>query len=338
MKISVIMLTYNRECFVAKAIESVLSQSFHDFEFIIVDNGSSDSSGILADRYASQDDRIRVFHRERGTIGSGRNTGLAAAKGEYIAFVDDDDWCEPDYLEFLFSLAVHYQADISICGAYREEGNQVSLTGMADEILIMNAEESIIQLMRRKRYNTGFPTKLISRHLFETHPFSETSKYDDISLMYKILADAEKVVSYGIPKYHVRRHKGNNSSATAKDFLITPDYLDAYRRAYRERTIWLCKKFPDNQAFWWYFDNSFLISMVNKIITSQLADCQEHLEGMSQELYSRGTEFICSPYIMDFEKKWMYEYILAPVTIREKTAGMYGREQAPESCAACQVY
>ena len=77
--ISVIMLTYNRESFVSHAIESILAQTYRDFEFIVVDNGSTDSSGQIADEYAARDSRIRVLHRDRGNIGAGRNTELDAA-------------------------------------------------------------------------------------------------------------------------------------------------------------------------------------------------------------------------------------------------------------------
>ena len=80
--ISVIMLTYNRERLVPRAIESILNQTYQDFEFLIVDNGSTDKSGKIADTYARQDTRIRVIHRERGNIGAGRNTGLDTARGE----------------------------------------------------------------------------------------------------------------------------------------------------------------------------------------------------------------------------------------------------------------
>ena len=112
--ISVLMLTYNREELVSWAIESILNQTYQNFEFIIVNNGSSDKSGIIAEEYAAQDDRVRVIHRERGNIGAGRNTGLDAARGEYIAFLDDDDWVEPDFLEFLLGLAQDSQADVGI--------------------------------------------------------------------------------------------------------------------------------------------------------------------------------------------------------------------------------
>lgn len=310
IKISVIMLTYNREAMIVSAIKSVILQTFKNFEFIIVDNGSSDNSGILADVYTAIDNRIRVIHRERGTIGSGRNTGLHMAKGEYVTFIDDDDWCEPDYLEFLYDLAIINQAEVSICGAYKEENGQILSVGSRDKTLCMNAEEAIIQLMWRKHYNTGFPTKLIKKELFHDAYFAETGKYEDISLMYRILAKAHKVIYYGQPKYHVYRHDGNNSSATTKDCFITPEYLAAYRTAYRNRTLWLCEKFPNKCDYWWYFDWSFQLSMISKIISNNLTNCDSHLQEMKRELKNSYLDFIHNSNIQDFERNKMELYIL----------------------------
>lgn len=125
--ISVIMLTYNREKLVSRAIESILDQTEKNFEFIIVDNGSTDSSGKIADDYAKKDKRIKVIHRKKGNIGAGRNTGLDASIGEYVTFIDDDDYAEPDFLEFLYKLSMESNADVSICGAtdkvFDEKGN-----------------------------------------------------------------------------------------------------------------------------------------------------------------------------------------------------------------------
>lgn len=305
LKVSVIMLTYNREKLVAKAIESIQEQDFSDYEFIIVDNGSTDRSGKIADQYAQFDERIQVIHRGRGTIGSGRNTGLDAAQGKYITFIDDDDWCEPDFLSFLYDLAEGQEADVSICGAMKEENDSLSPIGVADDIFVMDAEESLVELLKRRRYNTGFPTKFIARRLFQDIRFEEDGRYDDISLMYKVLANANSVVSYGLPKYHVRRHEGNNSLATTQDSLISPEYLSIYRKAYRDRTCWLCDRFPHRQELWWYFDWSFQISMVHKIVSNGLVDCQKHLQEMGLELKEHGEAFLKSPYIMDFEKQWM---------------------------------
>lgn len=309
IKISVIMLTYNREALIGRAIESILKQTFTEFEFIIVDNGSTDHSGKIADQYAEKDSRIHVIHRERGNIGSGRNTGLDAAKGTYIAFIDDDDWCDPDFLEYLYQLAEENRADVSICGASKEDHGVVVPAGVFDELLIMNAKEAVITMMWRKRYNTGFPTKLIKRALFDKNRFAETGQYDDISLMYKILAQSERTAAHGLPKYHVYRHEGNNSSATTKDNLITPEYLESYRTAYRERTEWLCDYFPEEKEYWWYFDWSFQISMVNKIESNRIENCEKHLYEMKQELKEHKEEFLNSPHLLEFEKKWMEEYI-----------------------------
>ncbi len=308
--ISVIMLTYNREKFVGRAIESILAQTFTDFEFIIIDNGSNDQSGKIADEYAAKDSRIKVLHRERGNIGSGRNAGLEEALGEYIAFVDDDDECEPDYLSFLYNLVINHHADISICSALKEENGQITTVGVAHDLVVMNNEESIITLMWRKLYNTGFPTKLISARTFQEIRFANTGQYDDISILYKVLAEADTVVYHGIPKYKVYRHENNNSYATTKDGVISPSYLEAYRKAYRERTEWLCKRFPSNTDYWWYFDFSFQISMVNKIMSNSLTDCEIHLKEMRCELAKHYNEFMNSIYSLDLEKAWMEKYII----------------------------
>jgi glycosyltransferase involved in cell wall biosynthesis len=309
--ISVIMLTYNRETLVSRAIESVSAQTFRDFEFIIVDNGSTDHSGAIANEYAAKDERIRVIHRARGNIGSGRNAGLDAARGEWVAFVDDDDWCDPDFLEFLYNLAVENEADISVCGADKEENGNTSPVGIPEKV-VLTPEDAIVELMWRKRYHNGFPTKLFKRSVFDGLRFPVEGRYDDIYLMYKVIAKANKIVSYGLPKYHVLRHSDNNSDLTTKDGLITIQYLDDYRAAYRERTERLVTRFPNKSAMWWYFDWSFQISMVNKIISNNLSDCQAHMAEMLYDLQVHYDEFYDCLWILDFEREWVRKYVEHP--------------------------
>lgn len=298
--ISVIMLTYNREELVSRAIKSILTQTYRDFEFIIVDNGSTDRSGQIADAYSANDNRIRVIHRERGNIGAGRNTGLDAARGEYIAFIDDDDWAEPDFLDFLLKLLEENQADISICGAADK---------IFDEKMIMTAEEALIELMWRKRYNMAFPTKLFCRELMEHLRFPEDGYYDDIALMYKLLAGAKRVAYHGLPKYTFYRHLGNNSAWTTNHGLLNSETLSEYLVAYRTRTEWLSGLFPNSAPVWRYFEWSFMISMLEKINRLNLTDCEEQRIAMEEELYRHQSEFLGSHEVLDFEKKWMAQYI-----------------------------
>lgn len=299
-KVSVIMLTYNREKMVSTMIECILAQTFRDFEFIIIDNGSTDRSGEIAEQYAKQDSRIRVIHRQCGNIGSGRNVGISTSRGEYIAFVDDDDICDKDFLEFLYKLIENNSADISICGANWSNFNEKCL---------MNAEQAMETLLWRRKYNVAFPTKMFRRKLFDGNLFLEEGKYDDIYLMPRIIAEANKVVYHGISKYNFIRHETNNSAWTQKHELLDAYTLKEYLKVYDERTKWLCGKFPESTDKWHYFNWSFMISMVEKIGRLKLTDCLEIQEKMISVLKIHYKVFYDCPWISEKEKEWMNMYI-----------------------------
>jgi glycosyltransferase involved in cell wall biosynthesis len=298
--VSVIMLTYNREKIVPHMIECILAQTMTDFEFIIVNNGSSDGSGAVADSYAEKDSRIRVIHKGKGNIGSGRNAGLDIATGEFVAFVDDDDYCDPDFLEFLLSLAKRHNADIAICGSYGK---------VTPEETVMDAQGAVITLLWRKKYNVQFPTKMIKRDLMNRFRFSETDNYDDIGLTPIVLAESEKVAFYGQPKYTFNRHDGNNSAWTTDHSLINRDILTEYLRIFKARTVYLSKKFPENAPYWRYFRYSFMISMLEKIIRFSFEDCYAIREDLEAELSAVKDEFLSCPWVLDFEKEWAEKYL-----------------------------
>lgn len=300
-KISVIMLTYNRENLVENCIKSVLNQTFENFEYIIIDNGSTDKSGEIADKYAKIDSRIKVVHTPANSIGKGRNIGLDTATGEYIAFVDDDDTVNSGMLQFLYDLSINNEADISICGSNLKNCN---------EKFVMSPEESLIKLFDRQYYNVAFPGKLIKRELFKENCFLEESKFDDIYLMPKIVATANKVVYHGLNYYHFNRHDNNNSAWTTNYQLLTSEILNEYLEVYRLRTEWLIKDFPINADAWRYFEWSFMISMVDKIEKNNITSCRNELEYLKNELMNHFNEFSNSLYIKEFEKEYLKQYIM----------------------------
>lgn len=306
--ISVIMLVYNREKYVARAIESILNQTFKNFEFIIVDNGSSDASGKICAEFTT-DNRVKLIHRSRGNIGSGRNTGLDCASGKYILFVDDDDVAEPDLLEFLFDLVTTHDGDIALCGSYRNENDQVSLNCVFDDLKIMDAEEGVIELLNRKNYNAALPTKLIKRELFKPFRFCESGSYDDITFTYKIFASAKRIVGHGKPKYTFYRHTSNNSSFTTNDRLLSPAQLNEYFKAFSERSTYLAKHLPNLEHFGKYSEWSYLISMCNKIVRNKLYSCFEQYQYIYEELSDHYKAFYNSEYTKPFEREWMNLYI-----------------------------
>lgn len=278
--ISVIMLTYNREKFVSRAIESVLAQTHPDFEFIIVDNGSTDQSGKIADEYAVKDPRIRVIHRERGNIGAGRNTGLDAARGEYITFIDDDDYLEPDYLRRLYQSAAEHNADIAVCGSWREIDGVRQPKYVFDGVFDYSGEDAVCEMLKREKFNSGTPTKLIAKKIFSDLRYSCNSKYDDIEMTYKLLAQAEKVTVSGVPLYICTRHDKNNSAGTVRGEAVPTGQIEAYLTAFRERTQWLTERFPDKADFWLYTELSYALSMYENTkeikIREQLSNVLRH--------------------------------------------------------------
>lgn len=115
-EISIIVPVYNVEKYLSQCIESIKSQTFEDWELILVDDGSPDNSGIICDEYAKTDRRIKVVHQENGGVSTARNLGLENAKGEYISFIDSDDYIAPEFLKVMLDKLLTHNADMVRCG------------------------------------------------------------------------------------------------------------------------------------------------------------------------------------------------------------------------------
>ena len=122
-KISIIVPVYKVEPYIHKCIDSILNQTFKEFELILVDDGSPDNCGNICDEYAKKDNRVRVIHKENGGISSARNIGLDVSNGEYIGFVDSDDYIKLDMYERLYNSCKVNNADISIIGTIEVDEN-----------------------------------------------------------------------------------------------------------------------------------------------------------------------------------------------------------------------
>ena len=120
VKISIIMPVYKVEEYVGKAIESIIAQTFSDWEFLIVDDGTPDKSGEICDEYAKKDSRIKVFHTENGGAPAARNYAIDRAKGKYFYFMDSDDWAEPEMLSDMYALAERDNAQLVVAGFFIE--------------------------------------------------------------------------------------------------------------------------------------------------------------------------------------------------------------------------
>lgn len=308
--ISVIMLAYNREQYIKNMIEDILNQTYKNFEFIIVDNGSMDHSAEIADHYAAQDQRISVIRLESPkSIGYARNLGLRKSRGEYVAYVDDDDRVKPDFLEFLFNLIEENDADMAMCGAAQGDGKSKEPQCLFEEKKILTGEEALRLFLERKYIRANTPTKLYKREILEKFPFEEKYRNEDIHTQYKYLLSAKKVAIHGLDKYYFTLHDSNVSAFVSDAGRWNAQTMKDYLEAFHNRTEYIEQNAPDTYAIALYSEWSFMISMIEKIDKFNLTDCAEIGRELIQILKRHKEQFINMPETKDFEKEWIERYL-----------------------------
>jgi len=304
-KISVVLVTYNRANYLPRALESVLSQTFSNFEVILVNNGSTDNTAELCESYEKKDRRIKLINiPENRGASRGRNIAIDHASCEYITIVDDDDYCDDKMLEHLVNLAAEYNADISICGSYNDFGDRLEPYFIFDELLILNKVEALDELLKREKYNVAPPTKLFRKSLFKGIKFPEGVLVDDIHVIYKVFSNADTVVAQGKPLYYFTKH-GGNMTAFIQSNKLTPDLLDEYISMYRERTKYLSEKVPEITERARYSEWSYMISMCEKIVKYRCDGCEKQYAYMIKTLRENYGEIWNSPFTTEKEKEYL---------------------------------
>lgn len=304
MRISVIMITHNREELVRKMIEDVVGQTFNDYEFIVIDNCSFDRSGEIADEYAAKYPFVRVIHLEEDiSIGAARNVGVFAAEGEYIAFVDDDDRIINDYLETLYNLTENGKYDISACGATEYRNGKEKKFIQIDKSEVLTNKDAVYELLKRRKIRSMSPAKLIRRELFRRYPFREDVVHDDTHVIYKYLADANGVSIDKVPKYQVIRHNDNISSFLDQKKGVTKAFIEEYYMAYMDRKKYLEEKFPDMKEYLVYNVASYMISMCDKISKYCIPDCDGIYRQMVCYLTDKNNYKLISKYASEAETR-----------------------------------
>ena len=139
-KVSIIVPIYNAQKTIARCIESILNQDYTDFELLLIDDGSKDDSGNICDFYAGQDERVRVIHKENGGVSVARNLALEEAEGEYLQFLDADDWITPNATRLLVESMEQNQCDMAIADFYRVIGERLSHKGSIEADGVLSRE------------------------------------------------------------------------------------------------------------------------------------------------------------------------------------------------------
>lgn len=217
--VSVIVPVYNVEAYLGRCVDSILAQTYGNLEVILVDDGAKDRSGVICDEYAARDSRVKVIHKENGGLSSARNAGIDAARGDYLEFVDSDDWIEPDAVESMLSLALEHKTELAVAGRYDVKATtgrkKVGLCPPKTEVI--SGEEMVSRIFRWDNCDSSACDKLYARRLFREIRFPYGVVCEDVPIMYKIVLDAGRVALLSKPVYNYFHRSGSLSFTSVSE-------------------------------------------------------------------------------------------------------------------------
>ncbi|MBQ8218051.1 MAG: glycosyltransferase family 2 protein [Oscillospiraceae bacterium] len=204
--ISVIVPVYNVAPYLPRCIDSILAQSFGDFELLLIDDGSTDASGAICDEYARKDKRIKVFHIENAGVSYARNYGMERARGDYIGFIDSDDYVGTDYLKILFEMMQGENIAIAQIRSVSTSAETMKFIASDDRRLVFDAEEEFKDMMLARDFGVSANGKLYRREVFDGHSFPVGKVYEDLDTVpYLIEAGRNYAYSSSVQYYYYQR-------------------------------------------------------------------------------------------------------------------------------------
>ena len=285
--ISVIVPVYKVEAYLEKCVNSIINQTYKNLEIILVDDGSPDRCGEMCDEFAKQDSRIRVIHKENGGQSTARNMALDIMKGDYVGFVDSDDWIELDMYENLMKLIQENNAQISVCGVQCDWPNGKTLLCNSDypkykEIERWSKIDALRELTLNKKISNAPWNKLFERHIFDGLRMREGWVYEDFEIMPKCVERADTIIYDPKPRYHYimtdeSTIRGKFKERRFIEAQVSREIVEHYKQNYPELTgyvlarhIEICLILVNDSAYASEFSNqrNALINEIKNIKSS----------------------------------------------------------------------
>lgn len=212
--VSIIVPVYNSEKTLSRCIDSILNQTYREFELILLDDGSTDASGQICDTYAEKDARIRAVHKENSGVSDTRNQGISMARGEYLQFLDSDDWITPEATGLFVRTATETQCDMVIADFYRVIGERVSQKGAIEEDGLMDRVAYATNMMQRPAdfYYGVLWNKFYKRSIIEEHQLkmdSSISWCEDFIFNLEYIRHVQSIYALKVPIYYYVKTKGS---------------------------------------------------------------------------------------------------------------------------------
>ena len=215
--VSIIVPVYNAEATISRCLESSINQEYRDFELLLIDDGSTDSSGTICDRYAAEDSRIRLIHKENTGVSETRNMALDLACGTYLQFLDSDDWITPNATRLFVEEAERYHCDMVISDFYRVVGKRVAHKGDIDDDCVLTQEEFSAHMLQNPAdfyygvlWNKLYRHDIVEKYHLRMNP--EISWCEDFMFNLEYIRHAEVFYALQVPVYYYVKTKGSLAS------------------------------------------------------------------------------------------------------------------------------
>lgn len=325
MLISVIVPVYNIESeYLERCIRSICNQTYKNLEIILVDDGSNDGSGIICDKFAMEDSRIRVFHKENGGSSSARNLGIKEAKGEYIGFIDSDDYIEPDMYELLAGAVEKYDAPMA-----QISRDEIDETGMRmpdicippKEELRITSEDMMRELLMH-RGDCSYCTRITHKALFVGREFPVGKLNEDFYLLTHMLTDITHLVILPKQCYHVFYRMNSNSRKKDKNdfsrvFTDIVDNADMVTQLVEDKYPMLL---PVAMRFGFFQRLDYLLHIPIAQMTKENAFYKNVVSYLRRNVW----KMLTNSYLTKKNKIYLFLLTLAPKMVRKGHAKMKG--------------
>ena len=316
-KISVIVPVYNSIDCLEKCVKSICAQTYADLEILLIDDGSTDGTDRLCERLALEDYRIRTYHKKNGGASSARNIGIKLAKGEYLGFVDSDDYIEPDMYELM--IAAMHMDRASIVQISRDEVDEDG-TRLPDVCIppagevFCTAQDFLKDLLLHKG-DCSFCTKLVKRGLLEKHRFPEGVLNEDFSLLAELLQEIDGIMILPKQCYHVVCRKQSTTRSRTQD-SFSRVFLDIVDNADKMQEL-VDRKYPGLHSYAVRFNLYQRLDYLLHVPISQMTKDNDFYCRVKRYLRRHLCDSVINPYLTGKNKVYLLLLTIAPRTVRK---------------------
>lgn len=303
--ISIIVPVFNVEKYLERCIRSLIEQTYQNLEIILIDDGSTDASPMICDKWAQEDCRITAIHQENSGVSVARNLGIEIAHGEYISFVDSDDWVDSRFIEMLYQLIVDYGCELSECGSYESCG-EVHVTAYEATAEVYTKYKAMKAHLEDTRYTCVVWNKLYKREIITTY-FPEGKLHEDLFWSYQIIDQCTTLVHVAVPLYY---HFHRSGSITGHPYTLSriSDLLEGGF----ERCQFVMKQYPelaDMVRIQYYLQSLWFVQYIKGRKIDHGGAC---ISNILKRIHFMGIKWLYKSEASLKEKLWIYLFYFCP--------------------------